>query len=178
MRLFLDRYASPRLPALFSPLLLVSDEAGLLRAVDFAEGLPRLQDLLRRQYGAVTLAPGPAPKEAAQALVAYFAGSLDAIERVKTATGGTEFQCAVWRALRAIPAGTVLSYGSLAAQLGRPAAGRAVGHANGANPLSIVVPCHRLVGADGSLTGYGGGIERKRWLIEHERRHASRRLTP
>jgi methylated-DNA-[protein]-cysteine S-methyltransferase len=76
----------------------------------------------------------------------------------------------VWRALRAIPAGETLSYGELAARVGQPGAARAVGLANGKNPIAIVVPCHRVIGADGSLTGYAGGVERKRWLLDHERR--------
>ena len=86
----------------------------------------------------------------------------------KPATGGTDFQRHVWRALRAIRCGTTVTYGALAQRIGRPAAVRAVGHANGANPISIVVPCHRVIGADRSLTGYGGGIARKRWLLIHE----------
>jgi methylated-DNA-[protein]-cysteine S-methyltransferase len=84
-------------------------------------------------------------------------------------TAGTLFQREVWRALREIPCGSTVSYGKLAQQIGRPAAIRAVGLANGSNPIGVVVPCHRVIGADGSLTGYGGGIERKRWLLAHER---------
>lgn len=87
---------------------------------------------------------------------------------------GTAFQHAVWSALRAIPLGETLSYGELARRIGRPNASRAVGAANGANPLPIVVPCHRVIGSDGSLTGFGGGLPTKRWLLEHERRHAPR----
>jgi len=96
------------------------------------------------------------------------AGVLSALDAIPVHTSGTPFQCEVWAALRAIPAGQTLSYGALAQAIGRPAAIRAVGHANGANPLSVVVPCHRLIGASGSLTGYGGGLERKRWLLAHE----------
>ena len=88
---------------------------------------------------------------------------------VRTATGGTSFQRAVWRALRAIKPGTTKSYGQIAASIGRPTASRAVGAANGANPIAIVVPCHRVIGANGALTGYGGGLPRKRWLLDHER---------
>jgi methylated-DNA-[protein]-cysteine S-methyltransferase len=89
---------------------------------------------------------------------------------------GTDFQRTVWQALRRIPCGTTISYGELARRIGRPAAVRAVGLANGANPVGVVVPCHRVIGADGSLTGYGGGIERKRWLLAHERASASHEL--
>jgi len=88
---------------------------------------------------------------------------------VPVRAGGTPFQRVVWAALREIPPGRTTSYGQLAARLGRPGASRAVGLANGANPVAIAVPCHRVIGADGTLTGYGGGIERKRWLLEHER---------
>jgi len=103
-----------------------------------------------------------------RAISRYFAGELAAIDSLPVKTGGTPFQRAVWHALRNIPCGTTISYAQLAGQIGRPAAVRAVGLANGANPIGVVVPCHRVIGADGSLTGYGGGIERKRWLLRHE----------
>ena len=99
---------------------------------------------------------------------AYLAGDLTAIDDITVDTGGTAFQRRVWRALRRIPAGRTMSYGELAGALDRGAAARAVGAANGRNPISIVVPCHRLVGGDASLTGYGGGLWRKRWLLRHE----------
>ena len=104
-------------------------------------------------------------------LDAYFAGELHRFE-LPLAPRGTTFQNAVWQALNAIPFGQTESYGALAARLGKPKASRAVGLANGHNPISIIVPCHRVVGANGSLTGYGGGIERKRWLLTHEARVA------
>ena len=132
-------------------------------------GTPRLQELLRRYNGSsIQLREISARSAAARSLLAYFAGELDAIDALPTAAGGTPFQRAVWSALRRIPAGRTMSYGALAAKIGRPKAVRAVGHANGANPIAIVVPCHRVIGADASLTGYGGGIERKRWLLAHE----------
>jgi methylated-DNA-[protein]-cysteine S-methyltransferase len=102
-------------------------------------------------------------------MAAYFGGDLAAIDALPVATGGTEFQRAVWDELRRIPCGGSISYSELARRIGRPAAIRAVGLANGANPIGIVVPCHRVIGANGTLTGYGGGIERKRWLLAHER---------
>ncbi len=166
MELRLARVASP-----IGVLLVVVDDAGVLRAVEFEGGEARLERLLRLYCGACVLRDGAAP-EAARAFDAYFAGAVTALDGLPVATGGTPFQRAVWSALRAIPPGTSLGYGALAARLGRPAAGRAVGAANGANPISIAVPCHRLVGANGALTGYAGGLGRKRWLIEHERRHA------
>jgi methylated-DNA-[protein]-cysteine S-methyltransferase len=117
-----------------------------------------------------------APAVVTDALAAYFDGALRALDTVSTITGGTDFQRAVWAALRDIPPGETESYGRLAARIGHPAASRAVGAANGANPVAIIVPCHRVIGASGSLTGFGGGLPRKAWLLEHERRHAGGRL--
>ncbi len=162
-RLLLDRMATP-----IGEALLVSDEQGTLRALDFADHAARMQRLLRLHYGTLAAQPGAAPAALRHALEDYFAGTLTALGGIAWATAGTCFQRAVWAALGSIPAGTTTSYGALAARLGRPAAVRAVGAANGANPLSIVVPCHRLVGANGSLTGYGGGLPRKQWLLRHE----------
>ena len=100
-------------------------------------------------------------------LQAYFAGELREFD-LPLAAAGTAFQQRVWRALCDIPYGETISYGELARRIGQPTASRAVGLANGQNPISIVVPCHRVIGANGSLTGYGGGLERKRWLLAHE----------
>lgn len=107
--------------------------------------------------------------DAREQLTAYFAGNLIEFE-LPLAPQGTEFQQSVWRALIDIPFGQTQSYGALAQRIGKPNASRAVGLANGRNPISLIVPCHRVIGADGSLTGYGGGIERKRWLLAHEQR--------
>jgi methylated-DNA-[protein]-cysteine S-methyltransferase len=115
------------------------------------------------------LTPASNPGGLSSALRAYFDGDLAAIDGLPVAASGTAFQTAVWRALRDIPRGETRSYSQLARQIGHPSAVRAVGLANGSNPIGVVVPCHRVIGADGSLTGYGGGIERKRWLLEHER---------
>jgi methylated-DNA-[protein]-cysteine S-methyltransferase len=103
-----------------------------------------------------------------RAVEAYFGGDLTAFDAVVVKTGGTVFQQAVWAALRAIPAGETRSYGQLAAAIGSPRAVRAVGLANGSNPVGVIVPCHRVIGANGTLTGYAGGLERKRWLLAHE----------
>ncbi|HEY9473834.1 MAG TPA: methylated-DNA--[protein]-cysteine S-methyltransferase [Mycobacteriales bacterium] len=112
----------------------------------------------------------PAPfTECAAQLRAYFAGELTAFD-VPLAPAGTPFQQRVWAALREIPYGRTVTYGELADQIGRPTAARAVGLANGRNPVSIIVPCHRVVGSTGALTGYGGGLESKAWLLDHERR--------
>jgi methylated-DNA-[protein]-cysteine S-methyltransferase len=165
---------SERLTSPIGEVLILTDAEGRLRVVEFADHPDRLQRLLTRHYGAQghQLVPATAPSPAGHALTAYFAGNLRALDAVQSvATNGTPFQREVWRALRDIPAGQTLSYGELASRLGRPKAVRAVGLANGANPIAIVVPCHRVIGADGTLTGYGGGIERKRWLLRHEGMH-------
>lgn len=162
-RLFLDRAPSP-----IGELLLVSDTGGRLRAVDFHDHEPRMLRLLGLHYGAVALEAGAAPEATRSALAAYFDGDLAALATIPWATGGTAFQQMVWRALGEVAYGTTMTYADLALRIGKPAAVRAVGAANGANPLSIVVPCHRLVGANGALTGYGGGVERKAWLLAHE----------
>jgi methylated-DNA-[protein]-cysteine S-methyltransferase len=150
---------------------IVSDDAHNVRAVDWDDRESRMHELLRRYYGthAVKLREAARPSAAARALLAYFDGDLGAIASLPTATNGTAFQRAVWSALRTIPSGSTVSYGTLATQIGRPKAVRAVGLANGANPIAIVVPCHRVIGSDSSLTGYGGGLHRKRWLLAHER---------
>ena len=104
----------------------------------------------------------------ASVLRRYFEGDLAALDTVAVELNGTEFQKQVWQALRRIPHGTTISYAELARRVGTISAVRAVGSANGANPVAVIVPCHRVIGSDGSLTGYGGGLERKKWLLEHE----------
>lgn len=155
-------------------LVLISDEKGRLRATDWTNYDERMRRLLARHYGTENfmLTPVRNPSGLAAALAAYFEGDIRAIESIPVATEGTAFQKSVWQALRGIPAGQTISYGDLARQLGRPAAVRAVGLANGANPIGVVVPCHRVIGTNGSLTGYGGGLDRKRWLLNHEKAFA------
>jgi methylated-DNA-[protein]-cysteine S-methyltransferase len=114
------------------------------------------------------------PPSITDALDAYFAGDVWALDGLPTDSGGSPFQRAVWKALRTVPAGAPVSYGWIAAAIDRPDACRAVGAANGANPVAVVVPCHRVIGADGRLTGFGGGLDRKLWLLRHEERHAGR----
>ncbi len=151
-------------------MLLVTDERGWVHALDWEDHRERAERLLARYYRHVTLVLRDADQESAakRALLAYFAGRLDALAELRVATSGSVFQNQVWTALRQIPIGKTWSYSALAKQIGRPAAVRAVGLANGSNPIAIVVPCHRVIGADASLTGYGGGLERKRWLLAHE----------
>jgi methylated-DNA-[protein]-cysteine S-methyltransferase len=162
-RLRLDRMATP-----IGEALIVTDGAGILRAFDWADRQSAMARLLRLHYGAVVPEPGPAPASLRHRLRRYFEGDLGCLAAIGWRTAGTSFQRAVWQALTAIAPGETLSYGALAAKLGCPRSVRAVGLANGANPISVVVPCHRVIGADGSLTGYGGGMERKRWLLRHE----------
>jgi methylated-DNA-[protein]-cysteine S-methyltransferase len=149
-------------------LLIATDDAGTLRAVDFWADEAALRRQMRRQYGEVPVEKGPAPQAIHRAFADYFAGDIRALERVPVATVGSAFQRKVWAALQRIPAGETRSYGQLAAEIGEPDAARAVGLANGQNPIAIVIPCHRVIGADGSLTGFGGGLPRKRWLLTHE----------
>ena len=163
-------FETERLDTPTGRMLLLTDEQGLVHALDWEDHHDRTQRLLGRYYRHVTLTLREAGKESAakRALLAYFSGRLDAIERLRVATSGSEFQNQVWTALRQIPTGNTLSYGALAKKIGRPAAVRAVGLANGSNPIAIIVPCHRVIGANASLTGYAGGLERKRWLLQHE----------
>lgn len=151
-------------------MLLLTDTAQRVRAADWEDKEQRMFSLLARYYrGASFRVEERADVSAARrALLAYFEGEVMALDGVETATTGTDFQRQVWEALRAIPWGEVVSYSALAQRIGRANASRAVGLANGSNPISIIVPCHRVIGANASLTGYGGGLERKRWLLAHE----------
>ena len=169
-RLSLDRIDSP-----IGEILLVTDENGVLRALDFHDYEARMQRLLRIHYGATLVGKGGAPRDLRTALQRYFDGDIAAIDTITWDTAGTTFQRSVWNALPGIKPGTTTTYGALAKQLGAPQASRAVGLANGSNPIAIVVPCHRVVGANGSLTGYGGGLHRKEWLLRHEARTSESR---
>ena len=149
----LDRIDTP-----IGRLEIVADAAGFLRVVRFIEDAEDTRVLpVRNPWGFTS------------ALERYFRGDLAAIDAIPVKAAGTPFQLEVWRELRNVPCGSIISYGELARRIRRPSAARAVGLANGSNPIAIVVPCHRVIGANGSLTGYGGGIERKRWLLDHER---------
>jgi methylated-DNA-[protein]-cysteine S-methyltransferase len=164
MNLWLEEIETP-----IGALLVVSDDAAV-HAADFADGRERMLRSLQRHAGAdIALVPSRRERAAGHALRRYFAGDLLALDDLIVRTSGSAMQRAVWQALRAIPVGTTISYGALAARLGRPSAARAVGMANARNPVALIVPCHRVIGTDGSLTGYAGGVSRKRWLLEHER---------
>jgi methylated-DNA-[protein]-cysteine S-methyltransferase len=160
-----------RIPTPLGVLLLVTNPAEQLLAVDWEEYEPRMHRLLQVQRGlpAAQLTPAPASRVVREPLDRYFAGELRALDALAVAACGTPFQRAVWAALREIPPGETVSYAALAQRIGRPSAVRAVGAANGANPIGVVVPCHRVIGADATLTGYAGGLARKRWLLTHER---------
>jgi methylated-DNA-[protein]-cysteine S-methyltransferase len=161
--LTLESLATP-----FGPILVAADTEGRLCAVEFWNDADEMRRLLHRHFGAAQVAVGRVPASIRAAFERYFAGDRAALKAVPWRTGGTEFQRKVWQALTTIPVGETWSYAQLAAAIGKPKAVRAVGLANGANPIPIVVPCHRVIGANGSLTGFGGGLERKRWLLRHE----------
>jgi len=165
LRLSVDRTRTP-----IGELMVVADGLGRLRAVHWSDHEDGLARMLARQYGEKGFALEPArdPAGLTAAIDAYFAGDLAAIDALPVEMVGTPFQREVWMALRGIPVGSTVSYSELARRIGRPAAVRAVGLANGANPVGVVVPCHRVVGKSGALVGYGGGMARKRWLLAHE----------
>lgn len=159
--LTLDRVATP-----IGTALVVTDEAGVLRAFNWTDYEPTVRKWIARRYPKAMLVEGEGPLR--RTFAAYFAGQTNAFRDIAWEGAGTAFQKQVWQTLCMIPAGETWSYGQLAHRIGRPTALRAVGLANGSNPVALVVPCHRVIGSNGSLTGYGGGLDRKRWLLEHE----------
>lgn len=161
----LDRLATP-----VDELVIVADAEGRLRAIDWSDHESRMRRLLDRYYGTgrYTISPARDPGGMTKAMSAYFKGDIAVIDTLPVETTGTPFQRSVWLALRKIRQGTTISYAELALRIGSPRAVRAAGLANGQNPISIVVPCHRVIGSNGTLTGYGGGLPRKKWLLEHE----------
>ncbi len=157
-----DRIDSP-----IGAIVLVVDDKRLC-SLDFADYEARMMTLLQRRYGEVQLEQVNDPCGFSSRIRDYLAGDYACLDAIPVNTGGTAFQQQVWLALRSIPPGKTLTYGELAAQLGKPTAYRAVGGTNALNPVAIVLPCHRVIGASSSLTGYAGGLERKRWLLQHE----------
>lgn len=165
LTLLQDKIATP-----VGPLWILCDEAYRLRAVEWEEHSDRMEQLLEVHYrreGYQRVA-ATNPGGLSDKLRDYFDGDLGVINGLPGETAGTPFQREVWQVLRTIPCGEVMHYGELAERLGRAGAARAVGAANGANPISIVVPCHRVIGRNGTLTGYAGGVQRKEWLLRHE----------
>jgi methylated-DNA-[protein]-cysteine S-methyltransferase len=146
--------------------IVIAAREGRLCALEF--GRARVNRVLAARFGRARTVRTRNPFGFSARIRAYLAGDLTALDRIPLDPGGTPFQRRVWQALRRIRPGRTRSYGALARALGYGAAARAVGAANGQNPISIVVPCHRLIGGDASLTGYGGGLWRKRWLLHHE----------
>jgi methylated-DNA-[protein]-cysteine S-methyltransferase len=162
MKLLIDRIESP-----LGKIILVADDTSLC-ALDFEGYETRMIGLLQKRYAAVDLVESIDPHGFSRKIRAYLAGDYGSLANLPVNAGGTDFQQLVWQGLRSIPVGTTLTYGELAAQLGKPTAARAVGMANSLNPVAIVVPCHRVIGAQAKLTGYAGGLDRKQWLLEHE----------
>lgn len=158
---------SSRIDTPIGPLVLLARE-GILLLLEFEEAGERVEREMTARFGSVDHQPAEDPFGLASRVRAYFAGEFSAVDGIETDGGGTDFQRRVWAELKRIPTGVTISYAELARRLGDVKATRAVGLANGRNPIAIVVPCHRVIGADGSLTGYGGGVERKRWLLVHE----------
>jgi methylated-DNA-[protein]-cysteine S-methyltransferase len=162
MKLFLDCINSP-----IDIIILISDGESLC-SLDFEDCKGRMMKLLEKRYGAVDFVEKDDPQGFSSRISAYLDGDFSGLKDIPVNTGGTAFQQLVWQGLRQIPVGQTLSYGELAAQLGKPTAARAVGMANSLNPVAIVVPCHRVIGASAKLTGYAGGLDRKQWLLQHE----------
>lgn len=156
--------------------IVIADEQGALRLHMWDDPEETWRRRFHGCYGDAPLEARRDPFGHVTALERYFDGEIAALDTLPVAFTGTPFQTAVWNALRTIAGGTTLSYGALARRIGAPKAVRAVGLANGRNAVGVVVPCHRVIGSNGSLTGYGGGLPRKRWLLEHEARHSRFRL--
>jgi methylated-DNA-[protein]-cysteine S-methyltransferase len=167
MELLFDTLETP-----VGTVLLVSRGDDLC-AMDFLDYEARMHTLLGRRFGEFTLRRTADPNGFTYRLRRYFDGDPAALNQIRVETGGTEFQRSVWLSLRDIPLGETTSYGAIAAKLGRPKAARAVGYANSLNPVAIVLPCHRVVGTGGDLTGYAGGLHRKQWLLDHEKAMAA-----
>ena len=148
-------------------LLIVCDHKQLC-ALDYSDYEDRMTALLKNRYGEISLTAATNPLGVSDRIQAYLTGDYSSLDDIPVNPGGAPFQQKAWAALRTIPVGAILSYGELAVKIGQPTAYRAVGMANSRNPIAIVIPCHRVIGSNGSLTGYAGGLARKRWLLEHE----------
>lgn len=165
LTLILDQLLTP-----LGTALILTDKKGSLRALDWSDYEARLHRLLRLHYGRdygrdYEIVEGMRLSKASLLIGKYFTGDLKAIDKIKVETNGTPFQKKVWAALRKVPAGNTTTYAAMAKKVGAP---EAVGAANGANPVGIVIPCHRMLGTNGKLTGYAGGLHRKKYLLEHE----------
>jgi methylated-DNA-[protein]-cysteine S-methyltransferase len=171
-----ETFFSDKMNTPLGTAILIADQNGGLRMLFWEEQADTWRKVFHRRHGAAAVIPRRDPFGHIAALKRYFDGEITALDGISVSFRGTPFQKKVWSALRTIEGGTTLSYGALARRIHVPKAVRAVGVANGSNPVGVVVPCHRVIGSDGSLTGYGGGLPRKRWLLEHEARHSPWRL--
>jgi methylated-DNA-[protein]-cysteine S-methyltransferase len=158
---------SDTVPTPIGPMVLLARD-GVMLLLEFSDAEGRVEREMKVRFGDVELVPAKNPFGFSERVANYFAGDLGAIDTIPTDGGGTDFQRRVWAELRRIACGVTISYGELATRLGDKNAMRAVGLANGRNPIAVVVPCHRVIGANGAMTGYGGGIARKEWLLRHE----------
>lgn len=148
--------------------LLLATTQEMLCALYYGDEQSQLMKRLMRRYGQFQLHRVKNPQGFTDLIKSYFAGDYRALDRIPVRVDGTPFQQQVWSALRTIPTGNTIAYGELAVKVGKPTAARAVGMANAVNPVAIVVPCHRVIGANAKLVGYGGGLDRKQWLLKHE----------
>jgi methylated-DNA-[protein]-cysteine S-methyltransferase len=148
--------------------ILIATMDDQLVALDFADDADRMHLLLNRRIGPFRLLKKRNPGNVATSVRQYFHGNLHAFDKVPLALFGSTFQERAWRALQTIHPGQIATYAEQAMKIGAPNAARAVGHANGQNPIAIAVPCHRVIGTNRRLTGYAGGLDRKRWLLAHE----------
>ncbi|WP_310483131.1 methylated-DNA--[protein]-cysteine S-methyltransferase [Chamaesiphon sp. VAR_48_metabat_403] len=162
MKLLIDRIKSP-----IGTICIVSDGKHLC-SLDFADYESRMMKLLHQRYHSIEPIATIDPQGFSSKISAYLEGDYTSLKDIPVKAGGSDFQQLVWQGLQTIPVGTTVSYGELATKLGKPTAARAVGMANSLNPIAIVIPCHRVIGAKAKLTGYAGGLERKQWLLEHE----------
>jgi methylated-DNA-[protein]-cysteine S-methyltransferase len=160
-------FLTDRIPTPIGEMMLIARD-GVLLLLEFDEARDRVKREIAARFGDVELQAATNPFGLSDVIKDYFAGNLRVIDTLLTDGGGTDFEKNVWAELRKIPCGVTVSYGSIAKTLGDIQLSRAVGMANGKNPIAIVVPCHRVIGADGTLTGYGGGLHRKEWLLRHE----------
>ena len=160
-------FLTERIETPLGPMILVAKD-GVILLLEFEDSSDRVLRQMKARFGEVELQTATNPFGITDTIKSYFAGDILALYNMLTDGDGTEFERRVWAELKRIPVGTTVSYGSIARKLGDVQHSRAVGTANGKNPIAIVVPCHRVIGADGSMTGYGGGINRKEWLLRHE----------
>ncbi len=162
MQLDLTIYSSP-----VGEIAIFSNN-GKLCLVDFHDNRDRIDQLLTRRYGAFEIRHDGGLRWIREKFERYFNGDWNAFEDIDLDTGGTQFQQNVWNRLKAISIGETLSYTGLAQEIGRPKAVRAVAGANASNPIAIIIPCHRVIGKNGAMRGYAGGVDRKKWLLKHE----------